>query len=222
MSAEPGCRETRELVPELALGILMGEERARALAHVAQCASCGASLSRMTSLVDEMLLLAPANEPPAGFESRVLDRIAGAGRAPRRRRWLAVAAAALVGLASAGAVLVTTKDERDLAADYRDTLRTANGSYFSAAPLRSDTGRRVGTIFGYQGSPSWTFVVVSGSDDSGRYRVTVKTENGRRVDLGSMTVSGGRGMWGAKVPIDFHDVEYVELESAGEELEAVF
>jgi hypothetical protein len=37
MSADAHCHETRDLLPELALGIADGADRARILAHVAEC-----------------------------------------------------------------------------------------------------------------------------------------------------------------------------------------
>jgi hypothetical protein len=217
MSSESAdCRATGALVAELALGISAGEERARALEHAARCPSCRAELTQMSTLADELLLLAPADEPPVGFESSVTERIESSRRRAPRRRWAAAAAAAAVGVAAAAGVLEATQDERELGERYQRTLQIANGSYFSAARLRTPSGTSAGHVFGYQGSPSWMFVVVSAAGRSGRFGVTARTTDGRRLVLGSMTVKKGSGSWGVTLPVALHDLTSVDLEgSAG-------
>jgi len=69
------CEETRELLPELALGILGGEDRARALEHLTRCADCSSELAALSRAADGLLTLAPQHEPPAGFEDRVLAKL---------------------------------------------------------------------------------------------------------------------------------------------------
>lgn len=69
------CDEFAEVAAELALGVLTGRERARALAHLDGCESCREQVRELTMAGDELLALLPAAEPPAGFESRVLDRL---------------------------------------------------------------------------------------------------------------------------------------------------
>src|SRR4029450_14086852 len=93
MSAGWSCEEVRSLVPELALGIAAGDDRARALEHLADCPACRGRLEELSIVADELLLLAPAQEPPAGFESRVLGRLEPPARPPRRRRILVPAVA---------------------------------------------------------------------------------------------------------------------------------
>ncbi|HJS93801.1 MAG TPA: hypothetical protein VJ741_06025, partial [Solirubrobacteraceae bacterium] len=86
------CAMTREAMAELALGIADGEQRALALEHAAGCSDCRRELQQLSSLADDLIALAPHREPPAGFESRVLDRIGvrhtKRRRAPRRLRRL--------------------------------------------------------------------------------------------------------------------------------------
>jgi anti-sigma factor RsiW len=92
------CEETREMAAELALGIVEGEERGRALQHLADCPDCRAEVEKYSELADELLLLAPQREAPVGFESRVLNELLPAPQPKRRRRLrlvLAPAAAAL-------------------------------------------------------------------------------------------------------------------------------
>ncbi len=69
------CDEFAEVAAELALGVLTGRERAAALAHLDGCESCREHVRELTMVGDELLALLPPQEPPAGFESRVLDRL---------------------------------------------------------------------------------------------------------------------------------------------------
>jgi anti-sigma factor RsiW len=101
----------RDVAPELALGVLTGEDRATAVEHMEGCAECRAEVARLTEVADALREL-PSAEPPAGFEQRVLDRLAAPGAAPRipvgsgrwrTRRVPLLVAAGLVGVAVFGA-----------------------------------------------------------------------------------------------------------------------
>src|SRR5919198_1334370 len=72
MTAEMGCDQVSELASELALGIAAGEERDRALRHLSGCPDCRRLVAELSSVGDELLLLAPERQPPPEFESRVL------------------------------------------------------------------------------------------------------------------------------------------------------
>jgi hypothetical protein len=80
------CAEVRELIPELAMGVAPGDERAFALAHIATCAECRQLLEETTETVDELLLLAPEQEPPTGFDSSVMAAL-DLAHADKSRRW---------------------------------------------------------------------------------------------------------------------------------------
>jgi len=73
------CRQFRDLAPDLALGLLAGDDRGAAISHVASCASCRRHLDGLVAVADELLLLAPSVEPDIGFESRVMARLAAGG-----------------------------------------------------------------------------------------------------------------------------------------------
>ena len=66
------CPQLRGLAPDVALGLLTGEERAAALSHLGRCSSCRADVASLAGVVDEVLLTAPKATPPAGFDHRVL------------------------------------------------------------------------------------------------------------------------------------------------------
>lgn len=222
------CDKVRLQLPELALGVAGGEERARALDHVATCPDCRQRLNALSEVADELLLLAPLREPPPGFESRVLERLQPAPVRPRRRRLhatLAVAGAALA--AAAVAVFMTTlssRDDRRLASHYREALARANGKSFDAARLYGPDGSGVGQAFGYQGSPSWVFVIVRKSLDSGVYRTELVTRRHQRVRLRTVRLKGAPASWGQAIPIDFGQVAALRLtgRTGKETLEAEF
>jgi hypothetical protein len=106
--APVGCPDFEAEVDELAVGAVAEPRRSALLAHAATCASCGERLRDLADLADRLLLLAPSAEPPPGFESRVLQRLAATGGSwtdHRRRFLLLVAAAALVLGVFAGTVV---------------------------------------------------------------------------------------------------------------------
>jgi predicted anti-sigma-YlaC factor YlaD len=57
------CEEIRDLAPEIALGIADGEERADALRHLSTCAECRRVVEQLSGVADELLTLAPVQEP---------------------------------------------------------------------------------------------------------------------------------------------------------------
>jgi hypothetical protein len=218
MSARWSCEEVRALAPELALGIASGDDRARALEHLADCPACRGRLEELSTVADELLLLAPAQEPPAGFESRVLGRLEPPPPRRKRRRILVPAfAAGAAALAAAAALWVATKEDRDLASRYRETLAEANGKYLTAEPLTAPGGTRAGTVFGYEGEPSWVLVTVYEGERPapGRYEAQVITAEGKRVGLGPIEVTRDGGSGGESLPISFHRVSEVRMLGPG-------
>jgi hypothetical protein len=200
------------LAAELALGIADGEERAWALEHLAGCASCRAYVDRLASVADELALLAPPAEPPAGFEGRVVERLGPAPRrAARSRRFvLPVAAAAAAAAVAAAAVWFAVGDDRDLADSYRETLAVANGEYFDAAALEAPDGQKVGYVYGYQGRTSWVFAVVFDGLDDGNYRLAAVSEKGA-IRLRTLDVEDGTGSAGSAIPMDFEELRDVRV-----------
>jgi hypothetical protein len=211
VSADQRCEETHELLPELALGIADGEERARVLEHVTDCADCRRELERQSAIADELLVLAPEQEPPPGFEVSVLRSIQPLA-APRRSflRLLAPVAAIAAAVAiTAGAMLVGFRDERRLADQYRATLAQANGKYFGAVPFADPAGREGGVLFVYRGAPSWIVVTVSPQHRAAIERAELVDRSGRRVPLPSYRLANGA--WGGAIPIDLSEAAAVHL-----------
>src|SRR5215218_9689022 len=114
---DPRCEETRELAPELALGVVEGEERGRALEHLADCPECRRRVEELAEVADQLLLLAPHREAPVGFESQVLRRVLPAPP-PRRRRLRFVLAPAAAALAAAAITLGIVWSDWQTGRDY--------------------------------------------------------------------------------------------------------
>lgn len=212
------CREVRELIPELAMGVASGEVRARGLRHLAECADCRRELEDVAGTVDALLLLAPEHEPSTGFDARVLAALEPPLVRHRFRTGLLVAAAVvLVTSLAAGATWWRGADDREVADQYRGVLSVADGSYLSAAELTSDPaagGGRYGDVFAYEGRPSWLFMTVEDAPP-GTYHVRVVGTDGRSRWIGTCAVRDGSGSWGTSVDLPIRSLDRVEMYGAG-------
>jgi anti-sigma-K factor RskA len=161
------CDDVDDLAEEFALGLLDGAERAAVVAHIEGCRSCGARVAVLAEAGEQMLLVAPAVEPPAGFEQRVLDRLGpehlrrrrrlvGPGTWPRSRsaararpRWalpvLAVAATVAV-LAGALALVVWAVGEQRTNGVATTTAPPARPAEHTATLLSAHGQRDVGAV----------------------------------------------------------------------------
>ena len=70
------CAELADVAAELALGVLTGRERAVAIAHLDTCDACREHVRQLMATGEQLRGLLPVAEPPAGFETRVLERLA--------------------------------------------------------------------------------------------------------------------------------------------------
>src|SRR4051812_20167136 len=200
-----GCEQTREIAAEIALGIADGEDRARALQHLTECAECRRAVEDFASVTDELLTLAPAQQPPAGFESRVLARLAPPRPRRRLRRVLVLLAPAAAAAAVAASVVFgLTSDDRRIADQYRSTLAAANGSYFTAGRLRDAGGSPGGLVYGYRGRPSWIYVSLYGHPSPG-YRIELTLRTGKRLPLTGLRLDPATASGGQAIPVDLRE-----------------
>ena len=209
---EPTCDEVRELAPELALGIAAGEERARALAHIANCAECRALVDELTRTTDSLLQLAPQKEPPIGFEARAVRRVRG--QRPRHRLRVATAVASIV-LVSVGLTALVmdaaTRRDRDLADRYLALLEGRSSGELFATPLLTADGARAGQVFAYEGSANWIFVVVSARSGTGVRDVVLTPRTPAASSTpGRLRLVDGRGSWGSTTGLDLRGL-HVQL-----------
>lgn len=208
-----GCPDLQELAAELALNVVSGEERAHALSHLAQCGECRALVDEVSRTADSMLMLAPQVEPPIGFESRVVARIA-----PRRRRmpsWRWTAAAAVLAMAASagtGALVHSAGDRaRQRAAQYDRLVQAIGGKTLRAAELRSLDGTVVGKVYAAQGKPSWLFLVLEDREGTGEYEVQLEPVSGEAIRLAGLQLKAGRASWATTAAIQVENIQSVQI-----------
>jgi hypothetical protein len=223
MDSTEACDEIRPLLAELALGAAAGHERARVVWHVASCLACSRELEHLTTVADGLLLLAPATEPPAGFEPAVLartrttapsDNLAPRTRRPRRIIALAAGVLAAVLAGGVGGVAVgrdQLADDRAQADHYRQVLATANGRYLRTVPLTTGSGTAAGAVFLYEGNPSWMLVVVADAPRNGAYDMTVTYTGGGARRAGTCQVAAGTGTTAYQLSTPVADIAAVSL-----------
>ncbi|MGW7721858.1 zf-HC2 domain-containing protein [Streptomyces canus] len=223
------CEWLRAVADELALGVLPGQERAEAIAHLDRCPACRERVEHLTFVGDGLLSLLPGSEPPAGFETRVTDRL-GLNRPARRwrpRAGVAVAAAVATALGFGfGGWAVGTAIEGASAPPSRSSQPPGSAHGLLAASLLAPGHRPVGRIFAYTGHPGWVYMSVhlgrdgSGSDsragdaseaagsrdgypEAGKVGCRLERTDGTSVHLGEFSLDdAGRGYWGAPTRVD--------------------
>lgn len=208
-----------EDLAELATGAVVGAERALALQHVVGCGGCLRELSQLSRAADELLTLAPRHEPPAGFESAVIARLPtgepAPPRRPRRRFLLSLAAAILAAVFGAAAVWQITANDRQVAHEQRTTMQLSGGTHFTALPITTGSGSRAGTVFFYEGNPSWLMVSLAGAPVDGAYTMVVYDRDGATYWGDSCEVQHGVGMDGYRLYRPVGDIASVELIGPG-------
>ncbi|MGZ4691637.1 MAG: anti-sigma factor family protein [Acidimicrobiia bacterium] len=188
-----GCGPVAERLPELALGILSGAERAEVLDHLDRCASCREASADWASTVDALPMLLAEAEPPAGFEARALELLrADQARVPRRsvmQRVLAVAAVVAV------AMVMTLAAVRIIDARSSDEPRTQ----VTSAQMVGHTGKRAGDVFMTVGTERYVFLDVDYGVKTGMYRIEMLDSANRLTRLGNVAITGGHGTWAGEL-----------------------
>ena len=227
---EMGCAEFADAAAELALGVLTGRERAQALAHLDQCEACRENVRQLTVTGEELVGLLPAIEPPAGFETRVMERLGlgtpapspapGAARqlSPARRFGLKLADWIGGGWTGRGGV---SHPRRILAAaavavavivaglggwGLHGTTSSPTASALSSATLLTASHQTAGKIYFYDAGSRWLYMSVnipsgSGAVDDGTVICQVEGPDGHVTTVGSFRLTGGYGYWGSPDPV---------------------
>jgi predicted anti-sigma-YlaC factor YlaD len=193
------CARLREVAPELALGVLVGAERGQALAHLAGCAECRHFVDEMSEVADSLLLLSADAEPPLGFESRVVARLAAGHPRRRRWRWIATAAAAVVLAAVATGIAVHHNDDR------------SGDGHVRTAALVGKTGKDAGDVYVMEGQPAWVVMAISSKGAGRTYLCELNFRDGRVVRAGQFTVPDHDGWWGIQVADGVDGLQSVRL-----------
>jgi hypothetical protein len=197
------CAEFYDSAAELALGVLTGRERAEALAHLDHCEACREHVRQLTITGEQMLGLLPTAEPPAGFETRVMDRLGLATQAPRplrhrrqRPAWwrgfsprLALAAAAVVVALIGGALGGWGL--------HASTAPSAHSTLSSATLLAASDHESVGQVFVYNGQPRWMYMSVDMESGNSTVICQLVDSKGHVTTVGSFRLADGYGSWGS-------------------------
>lgn len=236
MAEDLSCTQLHQAGAELALGVLSGRERAEATAHLDRCADCREYIGQLARVGDGLLGLLPGSEPPAGFETRVVRRLARAraardGRdaargfgarygALRKGVWLRVASALAVlalGFGFAGWALGTAVE--DVVAGPAPSA-PAEAGMLHAHLTGAGAGHRqqAGDLYVYRGPPGWVFMSVDLADAglpySGKVTCLLERSDGSTVRLGTFELHHGYGYWGVPAPGDHAALSGVRLVSA--------
>ena len=209
------CEEFAQVAAELALGVLTGRERARAIAHLDRCETCREHVRQLSLTGEEILGLLPSGEPPAGFETRVMGRLGHttAARRPKRTRLMLAAAAVTLAAVACG---LGGWGLRGAISAPSPGISTAQTMLRSAALLTS-AHQPAGKIFLYKGDPRWLYMDVDMDMDTGTGTgngtviCQLKASDGRIVTVGSFHLDGGYGSWGSPDPIEAASVTGARL-----------
>jgi hypothetical protein len=199
------CADARPLLPELGLDILPGDQRAAALGHVEECADCRAELAGLVAVGDALVSLAPAVEPPAGFEQRVLAALPARGAGRPRRVWLAAAAAIALFAAGFGGWALAPGS----APARRNVPLAAPGPLIEATLTAH--GTTVGRVYAYWDNPGWVYMTIDRPGLTGRVTCELVRAGGATTDIGWFNVENGSGYWGAPLPFDASTVRQARL-----------
>ena len=219
------CAELADAAAELALGVLTGRERAEALAHLDHCEACREHVRQLTMTGEELLGLLPPREPPAGFETRVMERLGlgvperqPAGRIgpiSRFRHLFGKHAGSHAGRAKPGSPPAGTwlggQPRRLLAAAAvllaviaaglggwglrATTSPAAAWSPLSSAALVSTGNHTVGKLFYYDGNPQWVYMSVNMASGNGTVICELQSTDGQITTVGSFRLNDGFGSW---------------------------
>jgi Putative zinc-finger len=202
------CDQLVDAAPELALGVLAGEERAAALAHLDGCAPCQHVVSSLTGVTDRLVVaLTPSVEPPLGFEDRVLTPLVDDAipRVTRRRAHRPVALVATAVAACLAVVAVTI-----------GAPRSASSSVVTSA-MRASDGQVVGQLYLHEepsavlalSLPRWADRVASYGPPGTTYAVRITRTDG--PDRILPVTMNDRSSWAAALDFDPRTVATVAL-----------
>jgi predicted anti-sigma-YlaC factor YlaD len=207
--SEHGCEQHQEALSELALGVLTGRDRARALDHVESCPRCAEELEQLSRAADAVVQAASEAEPPMGFEVRLFERMGVADLRRKHRlrppRWA-------VGALSAAAAVVA------LAIGLSVGLSSSTPPSRSAAPAQGVVtanlvahGKVVGRVAAHGGAHAWISMMLIDSSAHGTVDCVVVTSDGVSHHVGTFVATEGYGAWVAPLRVDPKDIRSAEV-----------
>jgi hypothetical protein len=188
-----GCDAVAANAPELALGLVDGQDRAVLLDHVRACPHCQVLVADLAETGDLLTMLAPEAEPPVGFGERVVDAITAPRRRARRRRAVALGITAAAAAILAVVVVRVVDARRDDVSAVAPALRTA--------PVVDAAGLKVGSVAISGTAPVAVGVTVDYAIPDGGYTLVIRNAHGSDDVLGSIDVIDGTGTWKGEVEL---------------------
>jgi anti-sigma factor RsiW len=204
--------QVRELLPEHLLGSLAETDDAAIRRHLRGCAECRDERARLEDGV-AALSYATEQDPPESLRDDVLGVLADEWRDPDPAeeptriappgttwRWLAVAAAFVLVVVSAGWGVAQARRANGLQADaasYQSLLATLGGKEFRLGTVHGADGADItGTVVLYDGDPShgwssWGIVMVNSPSFDGDARAMLIGKDGRTLELPPLRFSDG-------------------------------
>jgi len=227
-TANWGCEACSADLAELALGVLTGRERARALAHVDTCPRCADQLEQLSRAADAVLLAAPLQEPPVGFEVELFDRMGVRAVARRRRRPAWMPRRATVAVTSAAAAVAALglglgmTQSSSPPASQSSAVIGPSASHMESAKLTAKDGRLVGhVVYSYgAGTKPWMSMMLADSGASGAHRTAgtfkcvVVDKEGVTHIVGTLVAKDGFGAWYAPLYVNPDHLSRAEVVSS--------
>ncbi len=205
-----GCEAHQEELPELALGVLTGRDRVRALAHVESCPRCAEELEQLSHTADAVVQVAPEVEPPMGFETRLFERMGIADVRPRRRirpRWVA---GALAAAAAVAALVVGLSLGQSSPTPPTQSAQAAHGVV--TADL-VEHGTVVGRVATHGGAHPWMSMMLFDSSVHGPVNCVVVTSDGVSHHVGTFVAKEGYGAWSVPLTVKTQDIRSAQVVS---------
>jgi hypothetical protein len=212
------CEKYSGELAELALGVLTGRERARALSHVESCQRCAEELEQLSRVADAVVQVAPEVEPPMGFEVRLFEKMGLSDELAQHRqrrhrfrqtRW----GIAALGVAAAAAVALGLG--LSLPSSTPPTVSAQGQHAHSASAARLiENGTPVGRVatFISAGKP-WMSMMLADSSARGWVNCVVVTDDGMSHQVGTFDARKGYGAWIAPLHVDPKDIRTAEVVS---------
>ena len=208
---ENGCDVYADDMSELALGVLTGRARARALSHVESCPRCADDLEQLSRAADTVVQVAPEVEPPMGFEARLFERM-GVTEARRRRRRIRPAYWVPAVVAAAAAALALGLGPTLTSSPAPTTTAQAHQSKVISADL-VENGVPVGHVVAFGGKEPWLSMMLADSTARGTVNCVVVTDDGVVHRVGTFVAQKGYGAWISPLHVNPADIRTAEVVS---------
>jgi anti-sigma factor RsiW len=207
-----GCQDYAADLSELALGVLTGRERARALSHVESCPQCAEELEQLSHAADAVVQVAPEVEPPLGFEVRLFERM-GVADVPRRKRWRAPRWVPAGLAAAAAAVALAVGLTVALSSPTPPAQNAAGLGRHVAVATLVENGKSVGHVVTHGSAEPWMSMMLADSSARGTVDCVVVTKDGVTHWVGSFTAKNGYGAWLAPLHVNPTDLRAAQVVS---------